>query len=60
MPLAVPVTQRGGGCVGALVRCLSVPLRGEVEVTQRPCVAHLSSWREEDGAAQVGSEQAVT
>ena len=57
--LAVPVTCGGGGCVGVLVRGLSAPLRGEVEVTQRLYVAHLSSWREEDETAQVGSEQAM-
>ena len=57
--LAVPVTQGGGGYVGMLVRCLSAPLRGKAEVTQGLYVAHLSSWREEDGAAQVGSEQAM-
>jgi hypothetical protein len=40
-----------GCCVGVLVRCLSAPLRGEVEVinTQGLNVARLSSWREEDG-----------
>jgi hypothetical protein len=52
--------QGGGGCVAVLVRWLSAPLQGEVEVTQRLYVAHLPSWREEDGATQVGSKQATT
>jgi hypothetical protein len=58
--LAVPVTQGGSGCVGAFVRRLSVPLRGEVGAIQGLCVAHLSSWREGDEAAQAGSEQGLS
>ena len=53
-----------GGEVAVLVRSLDAfrlpsPLRGEIEVTQGLYVAHLSSWREEDEAAQVGSEQTM-